>query len=308
VCIRAHATHTTELDNTMNTFRTATISGTRKGMSKEQQARMCDILDELPSLSYVRHGDCVGVDEKAHEIVRSRFSRLTIHIHPPLNDKDRAFCDGDVTYDAEAFLKRDRTMVNDSDVLLAFTDSRKERLRSGTWTTIRHARRLGSPLVIVFPGGEVKRENFDFVDDEESLETYGYDPDCHSSHANVQDCIEENGELRYADIAPEEHTIVINQHVLVGFKMFRKYHESGTRHETLIITHAAVVKRLRRSGMFTSVVDELVRLLEPQFVVIEAVLPGGGMPEWCSKNGFSDKYATGSFTKCMGEAEHPTGL
>jgi ribosomal protein S18 acetylase RimI-like enzyme len=162
--------------------------------------------------------------------------------------------------------------------------------------------------VIVFPEGEVQRENIDFVDHEESIETYGYDPDRHSSHANVQDCLEEKEELRYADIAPEKHTIVINQHVLVGFKMFRKYHESGTRHDTLIITHAAVVKRLRRRGIFTSVVDELVRLLQPRFVVIEAVLRAGGMPEWCLKNGFSDKYATGSFTKCVAVSEHPTGM
>ena len=277
-------------------------------MSKEQQARLCDLLDELPCLSNVRHGDCVGVDEKAHEIVRSRCPQMTIHIHPPLNEKDRAFCGGDVTHDAETYLKRDRVMVNDSDVLLAFPDSRNERLRSGTWTTIRHARRTGRPLIIVFPAGDEQRENIDFVDDEESLETYGYDPDRHSSHATVQACLEEKGELRYADIAPEKHTIVIDQDVLVGFKLFRKYDESGTRHDTLIITHAAVVKRLRRRGIFTSVVDELVSLLEPRFVVIEAVLRDGGMPEWCSKNGFLDKYATGSFTKCVGGSEHPTGM
>ena len=34
-------------------------------------------------------------------------------------------------------------------------------------------------------------------------------------------------------------------------------------------------------------------------VVIEGVFPGGGMPEWCSKNLFLDEYGTGDWVKHM---------
>ena len=90
--------------------------------------------------------------------------------------------------------------------------------------------------------------------------------------------------------------------------MFNKYEADGNRHRTLIITHAATVKSLRRTGLFTSTLNELVGLLDPQYVVIQSVLPDGGMPEWCSKNGFWDEYGTGSWVKHIEQAEVPTGV
>jgi hypothetical protein len=206
-----------------------------------------------------------------------------------------------------AFLKRDRCMIDESDVLIAFPDSRTERLRSGTWSAVRHARRTGKPLIVVFPIGCTSRENMHY-DDEESLESYGYDPECQPWHSSVKEALAAKEALWYATIAPERHTIVINENVLVAFKMFNKYQTDGNRYRTLIITHAATVKRLRRTGLFTSTLNELVSLLAPQYVVIESVFPDGGMPEWCSKNGFWDEYGTRSWVKRIEQAEVPTGV
>ena len=115
----------------MDAYKVAVISGTRKGMTNQQEVALCDILDELKALSDVRHGDCKGVDARAHDLVRDRCESVTIHVHPPVNEKDRAFCASSggptVFHGAKAFLKRDKCMVDESDVLIAFPDSRTER-------------------------------------------------------------------------------------------------------------------------------------------------------------------------------------
>lgn len=53
-------------------------------------------------------------------------------------------------------LDRNRDIVEAAEVLIACPDG-PERQRSGTWATIRHALRVGKPVVIVWPDGRVER-------------------------------------------------------------------------------------------------------------------------------------------------------
>jgi predicted Rossmann fold nucleotide-binding protein DprA/Smf involved in DNA uptake len=48
-------------------------------------------------------------------------------------------------------LERNKDIVSESDFLIAAPDSKKERLRSGTWATVRHARKLGKRVMILEP-------------------------------------------------------------------------------------------------------------------------------------------------------------
>lgn len=106
----------------------------------------------------VHHGDCIGSDQWFHERVRGPYkSKPIVHVHPPDNSKFRAFCVGHVEYKPLPYMKRNEAIVAASDVLIA-TPHGTEELRSGTWATIRRARKKGIPIYIVYPNGKVVEE------------------------------------------------------------------------------------------------------------------------------------------------------
>ncbi len=56
------------------------------------------------------------------------------------------------------YLARNRDIVNAADVLIAGPGGMEEIMRSGTWATVRYARKKQKPVIIVYPNGEVVRE------------------------------------------------------------------------------------------------------------------------------------------------------
>jgi hypothetical protein len=104
-------------------------------------------------ITELHHGDCVKADEFAHAIVR-RFSEAKIVLHPPIKDDKRAWCSADEELDAKPFLDRNKDIAAVCDTLLAMPHGEEE-LRSGTWSTIRAARRLGKPIVVFWPDGTI---------------------------------------------------------------------------------------------------------------------------------------------------------
>jgi hypothetical protein len=96
------------------------------------------------------HGDCVGCDAKAHEIAQ-KLNYLII-IHPPLDEKHRAFCTGaKVVLPAKSFLLRNKDIVFACNVLIATPTSEQEALRSGTWATVRYARTANREVLVIPP-------------------------------------------------------------------------------------------------------------------------------------------------------------
>lgn len=75
---------------------------------------------------------------------------IPVHIYPPIVDKLRAFCKGDVCNTAKPYLERNNDIVKNSDVLVACPASKTEVLRSGTWATIRKARKAKIEVFIFF--------------------------------------------------------------------------------------------------------------------------------------------------------------
>lgn len=67
-------------------------------------------------------------------------------------DRD-ALALADVVHEPRPPLERNRDVVDASDVLLACPGGMAEEQRSGTWATIRYARKAGKPVVIVWPDG-----------------------------------------------------------------------------------------------------------------------------------------------------------
>jgi hypothetical protein len=132
----------------------AGFTGTRKGMTHVQAVTLAREMQTFAP-SILHHGECIGADQQAHNIGRL----LDVRIHGWPQDTYeglRAFCDVDVRHPAMPPLTRNRRIVDQCDTLFAAPDG-PERQRSGTWSTVRYARKLGKPVVIVSPDGGVTR-------------------------------------------------------------------------------------------------------------------------------------------------------
>ena len=74
-------------------------------------------------------------------------------IHPASLPDQRAFKSAADIRSPKAPLVRNKVIARETSVLIAAPGERIEQLRSGTWATVRHARRLKRPVVIIFPDG-----------------------------------------------------------------------------------------------------------------------------------------------------------
>jgi hypothetical protein len=105
------------------------------------------------------HGDCVVADETAHKLIINHVPKAKIVIHPPTNPYKRAFCKvrpNDEIRDEYEYMVRNQHIINEIDILVAISDSYHEKLRSGTWSTIRKGIKQHKKVIIIFPDGSFK--------------------------------------------------------------------------------------------------------------------------------------------------------
>lgn len=127
------------------------FTGSRHVLNEEQKREIVSFLDNYENM-IVSHGDCVGADAEFHALcVQYRKmhpeKQLAIHIFPPNVSTMRAYCTADVLMPEKPYLERNADIVRNSDVLLACpVDKNKEEWRSGTWSTVRKARKMGIPV------------------------------------------------------------------------------------------------------------------------------------------------------------------
>lgn len=96
------------------------------------------------------HGDCIGSDAQAHEIAQAFGCKIVIH--PPINPSKRAFCKGEITIlEPRQYLDRNHDIVDACETLIATPKTSEEELRSGTWATIRYARKTGKNVIVLHP-------------------------------------------------------------------------------------------------------------------------------------------------------------
>lgn len=132
------------------------FTGTQKGMTFDQKNNFLVTLKELNEeyhLEEFHHGDCIGADKDAHMLVETCFPHVTIHIHPPENGYKRAFCKGGFVHQELPFLVRNHKIVDLTDVLIATPDGDAEQRRSGTWATVRYAKKINKGVTIIVPDG-----------------------------------------------------------------------------------------------------------------------------------------------------------
>lgn len=126
------------------------MTGNRDGMTKTARDTLVKFLDDN-IIKQVHHGDCKGADQIFNDICASR--KIKIIIHPPNCDTFRAFCKADIILSPKKYIERNHNIVDDTDMLIAFPSSEKEILRSGTWATIRYAKKIKKPILIIYPNG-----------------------------------------------------------------------------------------------------------------------------------------------------------
>ena len=126
------------------------FTGTQIGMTAIQCGLFLGRLRELHPTEF-HHGDCIGADWNAHNIIRHHFPGCRVVIHPPIIERKRTFCAGDFVHEPLDYLVRDKNIVNATDLLIAAPKSDVESLRSGTWSTVRYAKKTGKKVILIFP-------------------------------------------------------------------------------------------------------------------------------------------------------------
>lgn len=126
------------------------FTGTRAGMNQKQKD-LVKVFLKMHKPSAVAHGDCVGADEDFDDIC----TRLgTVRYCFPCNlSEHRAFTDAEPFQVPKPPLERNHDIVDHSDELFACPKETHEVLRSGTWATIRYARKVGKTVYIFYPDG-----------------------------------------------------------------------------------------------------------------------------------------------------------
>lgn len=132
------------------------FTGTRAGMKPIQKTLLTVAITQKKPKIFC-HGDAIGADEEAHRIAFDLVN--AIYIFPPINPKYRAYCShsrqDDHIFPEEDYIVRDHHMVDWSDELIATPKHEVEELRSGTWATIRYARKQEMQITIIFPNGRI---------------------------------------------------------------------------------------------------------------------------------------------------------
>jgi len=146
------------------------ITATRKGLRALQHAKLAKVLLEIRDnrvrlantteldRPWLLHGDCVGGDHAAHKLALKL--KYRIQVHPPSNPKLRAFAkDYDVILDEQDYLVRNAAIVREANIMIGLPETPDDRLRSGTWSTIRLTKRNEKALIVILPDGRCLKYN-----------------------------------------------------------------------------------------------------------------------------------------------------
>lgn len=139
------------------------FTGTQTGMTEMQQKVFYQVMLDFGGTKTQKefhHGDCIGADAQAHRLACCSLGWKPI-IHPPRNPSKRAWCA--TTWPCPEFqvlptkeyLERNHDIVDTSFALIATPAQDEEQLRSGTWATIRYAKKKNIHLAIIYPLGNI---------------------------------------------------------------------------------------------------------------------------------------------------------
>jgi len=112
-------------------------------MTQPQREAVVELLRQrvLHSRVTFRHGGAFGADSGAAEIAYALGYDVRTHLPAGRRPAD--------------YLARNHTIVDMTDELLAAPAGMEEELRSGTWATVRYARKQRRMVTVVWPDGTI---------------------------------------------------------------------------------------------------------------------------------------------------------
>lgn len=132
------------------------FTATRFGMSEWQSRKLYEVFTlyrkTFPDLKIeFHHGNCVGGDEEAAIMARSL--GLWVVAHPAIIRRSViATVRSDEYRESKPPLDRNHDIVDESDVMIAAPLTDEETFRSGTWSTVRYAKRQNKRLITINRG------------------------------------------------------------------------------------------------------------------------------------------------------------
>jgi len=143
------------------------VTGTLHGTTKIQYDNMrLFFLINGKYITELHHGSSIGVDIEAHNLT-TPVKSIDRVIYPSTVGSTRVdiptidLRTEDVTHPEKDSLERNKDIVDNSEWLLAFPRDMNEVEKSGTWSTVRYARKLDKLISIYWPDGTVTREEPD---------------------------------------------------------------------------------------------------------------------------------------------------
>jgi predicted Rossmann fold nucleotide-binding protein DprA/Smf involved in DNA uptake len=140
------------------------FTGPRIGLTNAQRSELPAAYKAL-SATTLLVGGAPGSDEEMITWAisnRDALATVQIEIYPASEDRyrywKRYLHQGliEILHQVDAPLTRNWIIVARCDHLLAASQTDKEKQRSGTWATIRYARKAGKPHTIIWPDGEIQ--------------------------------------------------------------------------------------------------------------------------------------------------------
>ena len=145
------------------------FTGTSRGTNDLQKAHLKHFLKGIIFSNPAdpvefHHGHCIGADDEMAAIAKE--VGCVVIAHPgypskkPLDTTFRAANTwyNDVTLPAKDFISRDHDIVNETHFLVAAPHGEKEVRRSGTWTTVRYARKVGKQVTFCWPNRRMESD------------------------------------------------------------------------------------------------------------------------------------------------------
>jgi hypothetical protein len=140
------------------------FTGTQDGLQVSQLDSLRELMRGIRSIMgnavIVHHGDCIGADVQCDAICAKLY--IQRHAHPGCDrsgaSPKRAWCQAEVVHEPMWYIDRNHVIVGSALTLIGCPGGYTEEVRSGTWATIRHARRLRRTVTLVYPDGRIDVE------------------------------------------------------------------------------------------------------------------------------------------------------
>lgn len=139
------------------------FTGTRAGMTPQQLKTTRRILRKLNvknPITEIHHGGCDGADTEFHNLIFTLPHPPIVIVHPGPATETKLFekQTGVKVLPRRPNLIRNHDIVDVADFMLGTPQTKIEKLRSGTWATIRYGLKIGNPPLLIWPDGSVNRK------------------------------------------------------------------------------------------------------------------------------------------------------